>query len=126
MATRNRVQLLNDLLVYKLAKEIAVSIYSLCLKLPKDEKFGLISQMQRCSISIMANIAESQGRRTLPDQRNFLVIARGSLCELVAYLDFCKVSLLRKYGEEIESLLSKLQDLEVRLVNFINTKGPRY
>jgi len=62
--------------------EFAVKVYELTLKLPSDEKFGLISQIRRSAISIPSNIAEGAGRSTNKQFQYFLEIAIGSINEL--------------------------------------------
>jgi four helix bundle protein len=65
-------------------------VYQLTNKIPQEEKFGLISQMRRCSISVPANIAERMGRNTRKDTIQFLHISRGSLYELETYFFLCQ------------------------------------
>ncbi|MEK7146775.1 MAG: four helix bundle protein [Patescibacteria group bacterium] len=76
-----------NLNVWKKADELVLLVYKITKKFPKDELFGLVSQMRRCSISIPANITEGYGRRTNKDKLQFLFITRGSLNELEYYLD---------------------------------------
>ena len=71
-----------DLDVWKESRKLASDIYHLTKAFPKDEVFGLTSQMRRCAVSIPSNIAEGNGRRSPKDTMNFLHIARGSLFEL--------------------------------------------
>lgn len=59
-----------------------VLVYALTKKLPRDEQFGLTSQMRRAAISITSNVAEGFGRKTAKDKEHFYVIAYGSLTEL--------------------------------------------
>jgi four helix bundle protein len=71
-----------DLLVWQKGIEIVKEIYLLCTDLPKEEVFGLQSQMKRAAISIPSNIAEGYGRNYTQNYIQFLKIARGSLLEL--------------------------------------------
>ena len=65
---------------------LSVKIYNLTKNFPKEEQFGLTSQIRRCSISVPSNIAEGCGRNTPKDTIRFLYIARGSLYELETQL----------------------------------------
>lgn len=65
---------------------LAVDIYKLTKLFPSEEKFGLVSQMNRCVISISSNIAEGAGRNNPKEFRQFLGIALGSACELESQL----------------------------------------
>lgn len=60
-----------DLKVWQKSIDLAVDIYKAMLQLPSDEKFGLISQMKRCSVSIPSNIAEGSGRGSNPQFKHF-------------------------------------------------------
>ena len=76
------IQSYRELEVWKQSMDLVIEVYFLSKKLPKDERFGLISQMQRSAISIPSNIAEGYGRTHRGDYLHHLSIARGSLCEL--------------------------------------------
>ena len=71
-----------DLRVWQLAMELVVSVYAQTRGFPKQETYGLISQMRRSGVSIPSNIAEGKGRSTDPDRAVFFCHARGSLLEL--------------------------------------------
>src|SRR5947209_5999745 len=73
-----------DLIVWQKSKALARRIYSLTKNFPKEEVFGLTSQIRRAAVSIPANIAEGKGRGTQKDFCHFLVQARGSLFEVEA------------------------------------------
>ncbi|MBI2055185.1 MAG: four helix bundle protein [Candidatus Sungbacteria bacterium] len=73
--------------VYNKAHELVLSVYGATKLFPKDELFGLISQMRRCAVSVPANVVEGYGRRTAGDKLQFYYIARSSLNELEYYLD---------------------------------------
>ncbi|TWU28149.1 four helix bundle protein [Bythopirellula polymerisocia] len=71
-----------DLEVWKRAMDLVDSIYGITNQLPDSERFGLVSQMQRASVSVPANIAEGCGRESTKDLLRHLAIAQGSLSEL--------------------------------------------
>ncbi len=71
-----------DLEVWKRAMDLAEKVYAETNNFPDDERFGLISQMRRCSVSIASNIAEGAGRNSNKEFNQFLGIAQGSAFEL--------------------------------------------
>lgn len=71
-----------DLLVWQKSMDLAKLIYEHTSSFPKEEMYGLISQMRRAAVSISANIAEGQARNSTGEFRQFLGIAKGSLSEL--------------------------------------------
>lgn len=100
-----------DLKIWEKAMELVEDVYLLMKKLPDDEKFGLISQIKRCSISIPSNIAEGAGRNSKKEFIHFLSITNGSTTELetqlllVQRLKFIKTS-------EIKPLLDKCNEIK--------------
>ncbi len=75
-----------ELDVWKEARILVNEIYRLTKKFPKDEQFGLISQMRRCAVSVPSNIAEGCGRNYPKDSIQFFFVSRGSLYELETQL----------------------------------------
>lgn len=71
------------LIAWQKARELACEIFKITKEFPKDEQFGLTSQMRRCSISIASNLAESSGRNSMKDKARFSEIAFGSALELL-------------------------------------------
>lgn len=68
--------------VWKSGHKITLKVYDLTKVFPKDEQFGIISQMRRSSYSIPSNISEGCGRESDAEFKRFLIIARGSATEL--------------------------------------------
>ena len=66
------------------------AIYKLTRDYPSDEKFGLISQMRRCSVSVPSNISEGFGRKSKKEIVQFLYISSGSLSELKTQVEISK------------------------------------
>ncbi|MBZ5502136.1 MAG: four helix bundle protein [Acidobacteriia bacterium] len=75
-----------DLLVWQKAMDLVVASYGIAKKLPAQEMYGLVTQIQRAAASIPANIAEGHGRKHRGDYLHHLSIARGSLLELETHL----------------------------------------
>ncbi len=80
------MQNLSNILVWKKSMELVTEVYLASAKFPNDEKFGLTSQIKRCSVSIPSNIAEGAGRNSSKEFNQFLGIASGSAFELQTQL----------------------------------------
>ncbi|CAN5811683.1 four helix bundle protein [soil metagenome] len=76
-----------DLIVWQKAMDLTVLSYYLTKNFPKEEIYGLTSQIRRAASSIPANIAEGQGRRSSKEFQQFLANSRGSLLELDTHLE---------------------------------------
>ena len=76
-----------ELKVWQRAMELVVLVYELTKKFPKDELYGLVSQIRRSVISLPSNITEGQGRQSSKDFKQFLSIARASLNELETQIE---------------------------------------
>jgi four helix bundle protein len=79
-------QAFQDLTVWQRATELTVCIYSLTRSFPKEEQYGLTSQLRRAAVSVASNIAEGRGRGTEGEFRQFLNIAQGSTYEVQTQL----------------------------------------
>ncbi len=75
-----------DLIAWQKAIGLCKLVYAASAKFPRDERFGLTSQIRRAAVSIPSNIAEGYGRRQTNDYIRFLNIARASLCEVETQL----------------------------------------
>ena len=74
------------LIAWQKARELALEIFKITKLFPKDELFGMTSQMRRCSVSIASNLAEGSGRNSMKDKARFTEIAFGSALELLNQL----------------------------------------
>lgn len=86
---REAAKSFRDLEVWQKSHAVVLEVYKLTRRLPKEELFGLISQMRRASVSVPANIAEAFKRRGKPDKARQLNIAQGSLEELRYFFILC-------------------------------------
>ena len=75
-----------DLTVWQRAIDLTVCIYRMTQKFPKEETYGLVSQLRRASVSVASNIAEGRGRLNPAEFRQFLGIALGSIFEIQTQL----------------------------------------
>jgi four helix bundle protein len=106
-----------QLKVWKKAHEMTLRTYRLTATFPKQEMYGLTSQLRRSAASIGANIAEGCGRRSDGEMYRFLQIARGSACEIEYHFllarDLCLLSQdgfqrLTHQADEIQRMLTAL------------------
>jgi four helix bundle protein len=80
-------QSFRDLKVWQRSMELTVAVYRLTHDFPREEMFGLTSQLRRSTVSIPSNIAEGHGRMNPREFKHFLQIARGSNSELQTQLE---------------------------------------
>jgi len=111
-----------DLQIYQISVEIAVEVYKLTKKFPREETYGITDQLKRAVTSIGANIAEGFGRYHFKDKLLFFYNARGSLYEVKHFLE---ISSRMNYilNDEKDDLFQKLNNLSVKLNNFIGSIG---
>lgn len=106
-----------ELKVWQKGKNLVKDIYLATKDFPKDEIYGITSQIRRSAVSIPANIAEGCGRNTNPDLSRFFDIANGSAFELETLLilsgDLGFIS-----DVELIELDSKLQEIQKMIYNF--------
>jgi four helix bundle protein len=95
-----------ELVVWQRAMQLTIATYRLTQKFPREEIYGLTSQIRRAAVSVPSNIAEGHGRLTGGEYRQFLGIARGSNFELQTQLEIARSLELgdSKLIEEAEGL----------------------
>jgi len=112
--------------VWQNGREYVVFIYKLTDKFPDKEKFGIISQIRRASISITSNIAEGSSRSSLKEQIRYVEIAYGSAletyCQLISSLDLDFISIEEfqignQLLKEITNKLNALKNSQIKRLN---------
>jgi len=104
------LQSYQELEVWQKAMDLAVTCYTVTKTFPREEQFGLTSQIRRAAASIPANIAEGQGRQHTKEFLNFLSISRGSLKEVETHLILSqRVGLLAK--DQLDELLQRTDEI---------------
>jgi four helix bundle protein len=83
-------QSFRDLQVWQKSMQLTVAVYRLTRDFPREQVYGLTSQIRRSAISVPSNIAEGQGRLNPAEFRQFLGIARGAVCELQTQLEIAR------------------------------------
>jgi four helix bundle protein len=100
-----------NLKVWSKAHELTMAVYQRTRTFPKDEIYGLTSQIRRASASIGANIAEGCGRRSDAELKRFVQIARGSASELEYHLLLAR-DLLFLTPDEFRNLEAKIMEIQ--------------
>ena len=113
-----------DLQVWKKSIELTVLIYRFTKDFPREEVYGLTSQMRRASVSIASNIAEGSARGTKRDFRQFVRLAHGSNCELQTQLVIARQL---RFGDEstctaAEALSHEIGRMLTALSNYLTEK----
>lgn len=113
-----------ELKVWQKAIELITNTYIKSQSFPKEEIYGLTSQLRRCAVSIPSNIAEGCGRNTDKDFNNFLGISLGSAFEFETQLIICKnLSLINPEDFNfLESEIQHIQNMIIKLKASIQRK----
>ncbi len=121
----NNTNTFQDLIVWQKAHHFVLEVYEVTKSFPKDELFGLISQIRRAVISVPANIVEGRKKKTIPHQASFINIAESSLEEVKYYLILSK-DLNYINEEKYKHLFEKAEEIG-KLINgyekFLKTKS---
>jgi len=111
-----------DLIVWQKSMELVTKVYLVTKTFPKEEIYGLMSQIRRSCVSIPSNIAEGYGRYSTNDYLRFLQVARGSLYELQTQLEIChNLHYLSK--QTFEELFEQSREIERMLCSLIKKVG---
>ncbi len=122
-----------DLQVWQKAMDVVEVVYRMTRTFPREEQFGLTSQMRRAAVSVPSNIPEGQGRHTTQAFQNHLSIAYGSLQELetqmmlanrLGYIDQPTQDTLLDHTAEIARMLNGLQRSLTAKLNPITDHRP--
>jgi four helix bundle protein len=108
------------IMAWKKADDLVVLVYEVTKAFPREELYGLTSQLRRAMVSVAANIAEGSGKQYLKEFRQFLYTARASLSEVEYYIHLShRLGYLD--GEKVAKLEEARQDAAKTLQGFINS-----
>ena len=106
--------------IWEKSVELAIELYRITSTFPKDEIYGMTSQIRRAGVSIPSNIAEGSKRSTKKDFKSFLVIAHGSGAELETQLFISKeIGYLKEV--DYKQLITKLDEIMKMIAVFAKT-----
>lgn len=116
-----------NLIVWKKAIDLTVCVYRLTRDLPKDEIYGLSSQMRRASVSIASNIAEGRGRLNRAEFRQSMGVAQGSTYELQTQLIVARKLCLANVEQlvEAEPLSNEVSKVLTSFIHTLNSAAGR-
>ncbi|MCF7979452.1 MAG: four helix bundle protein [Chromatiaceae bacterium] len=120
MGDDERVRSYRDLIVWQKSMDLVERVYRMTKTFPREEIYGLSSQIQRAAVSIPSNIAEGQARKSTAEFLNFLSIAQGSRAEVET-----QTLIAQRLGyvsaSQISEILSLLDEIS-RMLNSLRTK----
>lgn len=105
-----------QLIVWQKSISLVREVYIFTKELPKEERYGLVSQMRRCAVSIPSNIAEGKKRKTRKDFIQFLRIADGSAAELETQMIITRDLYPNINCDNSESLLLEVQKMLITII----------
>ena len=114
-----------ELIVWQKSYQLCLEIYRITRSFPKEEKYGLISQVRRAAVSVPSNIAEGYGRKTTPDYVRSLYVAYGSNCELETQILLSR-DLLYINKEDSKKIQENIEEVERMLKALIKSLEKRY
>ena len=119
------VRSFRDLTVWQKSIQMSVAVYRLTREFPREELYGLTSQMRRATVSVASNIAEGHGRLGTNEYRQFLGVARGSNFELQTQLEIARALALGDTEAlgEAENLSHEVGKMIFGILDSIKAKG---
>ncbi|HAO52642.1 TPA: four helix bundle protein [Candidatus Magasanikbacteria bacterium] len=117
----------HDLLVWSKSLEFVKLVYKLTNLFPKEEIYGLTSQLRRAAVSVLANIVEGRGKSTDKDFLKFLYISKGSLNECQCYFELAKELdfINQKQFDYIENKRGEVGFLLFKLIKSLKSPQPQ-
>ena len=113
-----------ELKIWQRSMDFVVRVYEISTNFPKEEKYGLTSQLRRCTVSVPSNISEGAGRGTNGQFKRFLEYSMGSINEVQTQIELSyRVKYISK--EEYESLIDEALQIYKMILAFYNTLGDK-
>ena len=123
---RDNMKTHKDLDIWKEGMSLVEKIYLITAKFPKEEIYGLRSQMRRCAVSIPSNIAEGAARNSVKEYIQFLYVSLGSLSELETQVEIALRLGYLNNDNNLQSLIEKQRRKQLNFIKYLkmsnNTK----
>lgn len=116
------IESFKNLIVWQKSILLVKEVYATTGQMPREELFGLVSQMRRCAVSIPSNIAEGKKRKTKNDFLQFLRIADGSAAELETQLIIAKDFYLKINFNKSVAILEEVQKMLATIIRKLEEK----
>jgi len=113
--SKKKIRKFTDLNAWKEAHELVLMTYKITKVFPKEERFGLTSQLRRCAVSITSNIAEGFSRQSYKEKVQFYSVALGSVTELQN-----QILIARDVGYIVKNEFQKIAKQSIRVHKIIN------
>ena len=110
----------NDLKVYQEAMDLVTDVYKLTNNFPESEKFGLTSQIRRCSVSIPSNIAEGAARESKKEFKRYLYISLGSASELETQIEISRRLNFIDDSTDLKDKIFYIKRMLIKLIQSLN------
>lgn len=111
-----------DLQLYQLSLDLVVNVYELTKSFPRNEEFGLISQIRRASVSIPSNISEGASRGSTKDFIRFLNMTSGSLSEVETQLEIAERLKYIEIQDDLKNQILTIRKMIYRLKESLKKK----
>lgn len=111
-----------DLQLYQLSLDLVVNVYKLTESFPRNEEFGLISQIRRASVSIPSNISEGASRGSTKDFIRFLNMTSGSLSEVETQLEIAERLKYIEIQDDLKNQILTIRKMLYRLKESLKKK----
>ena len=122
------VKSFEELTIWQESRELTNRVYILSKRFPKEELYGLTSQIRRASVSIMSNIAEGFNRRSTKEFINFLIISRASISEVQNDL-YISLDLNYINKKDFETIYNHAQKISMsinKLITYLRSQVKTY
>lgn len=116
-----------ELKVWQKSYQLCLDVYKVTKSFPKEEKYGLTSQVRRAAVSVPSNIAEGYGRKTTPEYIHALYIAYGSNCELATQIQLsCDLGHIKtEHVNRLQGSVREVERMLKALIKSLEKKEPR-